>query len=316
MSLSAVIMWGANNIYSLRTPGGEIRENVRIKGKILPGTDPSEANPLAPGDLVTLVEEEGGVRILERQERRNVVHRWNRKRRKMQAIAANVDTVFVVAAPEDPPYRPNFVDRVLVMAELAGIPAAVILNKVDKETPPEVAHHLAILKGLGYPLYRTIAGDAARRLQREEDLPSLRRDTAGTVSVLVGRSGVGKSSLVNSLIPEAKLTTGDTSTKYQRGRHTTTLAKQVISLDPRAGGAMYIDTPGVREFDLLGYDCNEIAAGYREFLPFLPHCRMPGCTHLHEPDCSVLAALAEGAITRERYESYQRLALNILEERH
>ncbi|TVR68093.1 MAG: ribosome small subunit-dependent GTPase A [Spirochaetaceae bacterium] len=310
--MRATVLWGANNIYSLRTSSGEILEHLRIKGKVLPGTEEGEYNPLAPGDEVTLVGSGSDRRILERRPRRNLVRRWNRKRRALQAIAANVDTILVVSSATDPPYRPGFVDRVLVMAELEGIPAAIVLNKADYSVPPEVERHLTILEELGYPLYRTIAGGDGESLP---EIPlELRRYTAGTVTVLVGRSGVGKSSLINHLVPEADLTTGATSRKYSRGRHTTTLARQVVASDPKLDGAIYIDTPGVREFDLVGYSCTEMAAGFREFLPLIPHCRMPGCTHLHEPDCAVRNGVASGSVAPERYLSYRILAESLLKE--
>ncbi len=305
----ATVLWGANNIYSVRTADGTIHEHLRIKGKILPDTDEGEYNPLAPGDRVALVqEEENNYRILRRLERSNVVRRWNRKRRALQAIAANVDGILVVTSTEHPPYRSGFVDRVLVMAELEEIPAAVVLNKIDRSITAETERHLAILEELGYPVYRTAATDRA-------GIPeSLRSSTVGKVSVLVGRSGVGKSSLVNHLVPEANQATGEISRKYSRGRHTTTLARQVIAREGSARGAIFIDTPGVREFDLLGFEVTEIAAGYREFLPFIPDCRMSGCTHLHEPGCAVLAARDRGVITPERYRSYEGLARSIQEE--
>lgn len=305
---TATVLWGANNIYTLRTPAGEILPHRRIKGKVLPGTEEEEYNPLAPGDVVTI----GGgedTRILSRRPRRNLVRRWNRKRRALQAIAANVDTILVVSSAADPPYRAGFVDRVLAMAELEGIPAALVLNKVDYPVPPEVEEHLAVLRDLGYPQYRTVARNEAKSSPRVPE--ELRHHTSGTVTVLVGRSGVGKSSLINLLVPEADLTTGATSFRYSRGRHTTTLARQVIACDPRLDGAMYIDTPGVREFDLEGYSCTEIAAGFREFRPLLPDCRLPGCTHLHEPGCAVREGLARGRVTQARYQSYRVLAESI-----
>lgn len=310
----ATVLWGANNIYSVRTLAGVVHEHIRIKGKILTDTEEQEYNPLAPGDQVELTGDGSAVQIRRRLERRNMVRRWNRKRRRLQAIAANVDTLFVVSAATDPPYRAGFVDRVLVMAQLEGIPAAIILNKVDYAVPDAVERHLTILSDLRYPVFRTIADTAVNGHRAERSLAQLRQFTRGTVSVLVGRSGVGKSSLINGLVPEADLVTGEVSRKYNRGRHTTTLARQVIATDVALGGAIYIDTPGVREFDLVGYSGTEVAAGYREFLPYLPDCRMPGCTHLHEPDCAVLEALEAGHITPDRYESYAILARSVAEE--
>lgn len=315
MTLQGTVLWGANNIFSVRAPSGEVYEHIRIKGKVLPGTEGEESNPLAPGDLVMLEEYPSSPpRILQRIDRRNIVHRWNRKRRRRQAIAANVDILFVVTSPTEPPYRSGFVDRVLVMAELEGIPAAVVLNKADLEITATVERHLAILCGMGYAVYRTVAHTDNDVIRPNPDIERLRDDTAGRVTVLVGRSGVGKSSLINHLVPAADLATAAISRKYRRGRHTTTLARQVVATDIAAAGTIYIDTPGVREFDLVGYSCPQIAAGYRDFLPFLPDCRMPGCTHLHEPDCAVRNAVDTGSITRERYESYATLARTIEEE--
>lgn len=308
--LEATVLWGANNIFSVRTGTGEIHEHLRIKGKVLPGTEDGEYNPLAPGDRVSLTLESGDRRILRRLDRRNLVRRWNRKRRALQAIAANVDLILVVASPGDPPYRSGFVDRVIVMAELQEIPVAVVLNKCDLTIPKETEQHLAILESLGYPVYRTISEARTQSVIPRE----LIERTSSAVTVLVGRSGVGKSSLINCLVPEAHLATGEISRKYSRGRHTTTLARQVIAGNSPGGGSVYIDTPGVRDFDLIGYSCSEVAAGFREFLPLMKDCRLPGCTHLHEPDCAVQEGIVSGAVDPERYNSYRVLAQSLQEE--
>lgn len=323
----ATVMWGANNIYSVRTPTGTVYEHIRIKGKILAGTDQEESNPLAPGDVVELdTGADAGTtaattagttagttapRILRRRDRKNVIQRWNRKRRRRQVIAANVDNLILVAAVAAPVYRTGFVDRVLAMAEIEGIPAALVLNKADLSATEETEEHLVILRNLGYRVFRTIAEAGCLPAGGDDGIDALRKATTGSVSALVGRSGSGKTALINRLVPGADLATGAISWKHQRGRHTTTLARQVYAEDSRCGGAIYIDTPGVREFDMVGYDVREIAAGYREFVPRLRDCALSGCTHLHEPGCAVREAVACGDISAIRYESYRRLAVNI-----
>jgi ribosome biogenesis GTPase len=301
LPVTATVLWGANNIYSVRTDSGSIHEHIRLKGKTLPGSE-GEHNPLAPGDRVLLDMEGGEPRIAAREERRNTVLRWNRTRHRMQAIAANTDRVCVVASNTTPDYRAAFVDRVLVMAELEEIPAIVAVNKGDLPIDQRGAVHLTTLEAIGYRVYRTSATTPG-----DEGVRSLAAAVSGTVTVFFGQSGVGKSTIINHLVPGLNLGTGEVSQRYRRGRHTTTLARQVIVGGP-AGETIYIDTPGVREYDLFGYTIQEIAAGFREFREYIPDCRMPGCTHIHEPGCAVRDAVQRELIGPVRYESYRRIA--------
>ncbi len=304
--MNGTVLWGANNIYDIRAENGELYEHVRLKGKVLPGAE-DEHNPLAPGDGVALDLELGTARILSRIPRRNAVVRWNRKRQRLQAVAANVDRMYLVTSASSPTYRAHFVDRVLTMAELERIPIALIVNKSDLPNPTDAEEHQRILEEVGYAVFRTCAVDASERFGRD-DTARLRGDGEGLVSALFGQSGVGKSSLINRLVPGADLAVGEVSRRYNRGRHTTTLARQVIARRSPHGDTILIDTPGVREYDLFGYDLVEIAGGFREFRSFIPDCRMPGCTHLHEPGCAVRAAVESGAIHARRYDSYRRIS--------
>jgi len=293
----ATVLWGANNIFSLRCDDGTNLDHVRIKGKVLPDSDDSY-NVLAPGDRVLVSgDDTGKYTILERQPRRNAVTRWNRKRQALQTVAANVDHLYVVGSAEYPAYHPGFVDRILVMAELEEVNASVILNKTDLTLSEEAAAHITVLEEIGYTVLRAVAHPD--HPQGIEDL--LKHHPAGT-AVFFGESGVGKSSLINLLAPGAMQETGEVSIRYDRGRHTTTLARHIS-----AGGRVFVDTPGVRHYPLDQYEATEIAAGFREFRSAIVDCRMPSCTHLHEPDCAVLNAVERGEISPIRYESYVKI---------
>ncbi|MFO8042852.1 MAG: ribosome small subunit-dependent GTPase A [Alkalispirochaeta sp.] len=295
-----VVVWGANNIYSVRDDTGVIHEHLRLKGKTLADTE-GEHNPLAPGDRVVVDETGDAPRIVQREERRNTVVRWNRTRRRMQAIAANTDLLAIVTSQGTPEYRPAFVDRVLVMAELEELAVVLVLNKADLPLSEPAREHVTILQEIGYEVSATSATD-----REDPGIEALQRRVAGLSTVFFGQSGVGKSSLINRLVPGLNLATGDVSHRYHRGRHTTTLARQVLVSGDR-GSTVYIDTPGVREYDLFGYSVPQVGRGFREFLPYIGECRMPDCTHTHEPKCAVLAAVAEGTITPRRYDSYRRI---------
>ena len=299
----ATVLWGANNIYNLLTNDRATLEHVRLKGKKLPGTE-GEHNPLAPGDRVEVDGASAEPRILRRIERKNTVVRWNRTRRRMQAVAANVDLLCLVASLRTPDYRPAFVDRVLVMAELQRLPVLVVLNKADLPAPPRAEEHAAALVAAGYQVLRTVATGAPQVESLDPGIRSLATATADLRSVFFGQSGVGKSSIINRLVPEADLLTGEISHRYRRGRHTTTLARQVIA---RGDRRIVIDTPGVREFDLFGYAPADIAWGFREFRPHVEGCRLRNCTHIHEPGCAVRAAVAAGTVPDTRYDSYRRM---------
>jgi ribosome biogenesis GTPase len=309
--MEATVLWGANNIFTVRSSGASgtaVHEHLRLKGKIL-DSDQYEHNPLAPGDVVELAHSgDGDLQIISRRPRINAVTRWNPKRQTVQTVAANVDRLFVVTSAGEPRYRSQFIDRVLVMASLEEITAAVIVNKADLPLDSSAQQHIAVLRDLGYDVFFTVADPGEEVPQVETDLETVASLTDGATVALFGQSGVGKSSLINRLIPGANQTVGDVSVRYDRGRHTTTLAKQVIATAGHGPvSRVCIDTPGVREYSLAQYEVTEIAAGFREFRSHIPGCRMPSCTHLHEPGCAVLTAVEAGTITRERYDSYRQI---------
>lgn len=298
--MTASVLWGANNIFSVRSDDdGRVLEGVRIKGKQLQ-TGGDEHNVLAPGDRVRLEESNGSALIAERLPRRNRVVRWNRTRHRLQAMAANVDELWIVTSGGMPMYRPGFVDQVLVMAELEALNPVIVVNKADLELSGEAHQHLAALAALNYPIVHSSVPHFEEQGQTE-----LRARLLQSTVALIGPSGVGKSSLVNALIPEAGQSVGDVSRRYRRGRHTTTLARQVL-LDAQASTTL-IDTPGVREFDLFGYRPGEIARGFRELWSRVDLCRLPDCSHIHEPDCAIREAVEAGVIAPQRYRSYTRI---------
>lgn len=213
------------------------------------------------------------------------------------AIVANVDVVVIVAAAASPPFRPGLVDRYLVATHAAGTQAMLCLNKIDLDGPDSAAlAALPIYERLGLQVLRCSAATGA-------GLAELRAALAGRLAVLVGHSGVGKSSLLNALRPGLDLATKAVGSSH-RGKHTTSAS----TLYDLGDGTRIIDTPGIREFGLWELSVADVAAGFIELAPYAGRCRFADCTHVGEPGCAVRRAVAAGHITRERYASYVRLA--------
>lgn len=222
----------------------------------------------------------------------------------MKPLAANVDQILVVAAPL-PRYDTDLINQYLVAAEATGIRPVIVLNKIDllDAEREQLNADLAPYSAVGYRLIR--ASTVARH-----GLDELITELHGRVSVFVGQSGVGKSSLVHALIPEAEIRIGDL-TEAAHGRHTTSAAR----LYPLDGGGAVIDSPGVRAFRLWAMTREQLAQGFPEFRPFLGQCRFRDCRHEAEPGCALRAAAEENRISQERLASFQRIALDI-EQRH
>ncbi|TBU87271.1 small ribosomal subunit biogenesis GTPase RsgA [Phytopseudomonas dryadis] len=225
-------------------------------------------------------------------------------RGQLKPVAANVDLIVIVFAPLPEPHA-NLIDRYLVAAEHAGIRPLLLLNKadlIDAQNESALNTLLGVYRQLGYPLLEVSAreGDGMEQLKQRLD---------GHISVFVGQSGVGKSSLVNSLLPGVDTRVGALSELTGKGTHTTTTAR----LFHFPGGGQLIDSPGIREFGLVHVSRDDVEAGFIEFAELLGHCRFRDCKHDREPGCALLEALEDGRIQPQRMNSYRHILASLPE---
>jgi ribosome biogenesis GTPase / thiamine phosphate phosphatase len=213
----------------------------------------------------------------------------------MKTIAANIDRIIIVVAPYPEPHA-NLIDRYLVAANAIDIEPVLLINKTDRidaDTREKIQYLETTYRDLGYPVHKVSTQNGA-------GLEAFREYLTHYTSVFVGQSGVGKSSLVNALLPDSNLRVG-ALTERQLGSHTTTSA----TLLHFPGGGHLIDSPGIREFGLWHMQEDEVLEGFIEFRPFLGHCKFRDCSHNHEPNCAILNALQAGKISHTRMDSYR-----------
>ncbi len=303
--MTGTVYWGVNNIFTVK-PDNQALVECRLKGKVLKDVE-DVYNPLSPGDRVEIELDPGHpgkAMILSRGERKNAYSRWNKKRQRPQTLAANLDLLVLVTSPDSPPFRPRFLDRALVMAKREELPVLILVNKCDQKLTEDVEDRLAVYQELDWDVHLCSA-------QTGEGVEELKDHLQGLLSAFVGQSGVGKSSLLNLLHEDSRQRTGEISSKYNRGNHTTNFS---ILFPWVSGEGGIIDTPGVRELEVFGVDPEQLAFLYPEFQPYLGQCAFSICTHLKEPGCAVLKALEDGDIHPDRWENYQKLFLELKEE--
>ena len=298
--MNGLVIRGSRNLFTVRVDGKETE--CRIKGKILKGVE-GYYNPLAPGDVAEI---DGG-QIVSLEKRRNEFARFNQKGQAPQLLAANVDLVVCVTSPSSPPFRPRFLDRALLQADAAGIPAAIVCNKYDLAGSESLAEtdleeRLSDFERIDCPVFRLSAITG-------EGLDEFKRFIAGKLSVLIGQSGVGKSSLIKALMPELEIKTGVINEKFDRGNHTTT--QGVLLETPGVGissAIRIIDTPGIRRFAPAGVPADDLILYMREFAPLAGKCSYGlSCSHRTEPGCKIMEAVYSGVIHEDRYESFLRI---------
>ena len=304
--LDGLVIRSTGSWYNVRTDEG-VDVKARARGRFrLDALDIDETNPLAVGDRVELrMESDETALVTAIRPRHNQLSRraaGGRGAVREHVIVANVDMAWCVQSVYGPKFNPGFVDRFLVAAEARHVAAGLVLNKADlMVTEPRAQAAMAFWSGLyrdlGYPVLVTSA-------ETGEGVDAFKDALSGQVSVVSGPSGVGKSSLLNGVEPGLGLRTSHIGERTQKGRHTTTFATLY-----EAAGGWVADTPGVREFGIWDMSPVELGGYFVEFRPFIPDCRFPDCTHVHEPGCCVIDAVEAETITEQRYASY----LGILE---
>ncbi|OON63721.1 ribosome small subunit-dependent GTPase A [Massilia sp. KIM] len=256
---------------------------------------------VAVGDVVILKKTSDDQAVIERiADRSTLLYRSDQYKSKL--LAANISRLFIVVATE-PSFADDLVSRALVACEAAGIEAHLILNKVDVEDNLARARERAgVYAGLGYPLHEVSA-----KARPEETVAALRPLLDGHSSIFIGQSGMGKSSLINLLVPDADIAVREISEALDTGKHTTTFTRLYWLDGPGEGRASIIDSPGFQEFGLYHLTEGMLERAFVEFKPYLGGCKYYNCRHLAEPQCAVLTAVAEGKIAKMRHELYAQL---------
>jgi len=300
MSKTGKVIQSTGKWYKVSIDGDIVDCRIPGKFRLL---DIGDTNPIAVGDQVEVtIGDDGKGMIDEIHQRKNYIPRKaTRSGRDEQILVSNIDRAWVVQSIKMPTLKRGFIDRFMVACEAYEIPAGLIINKVDllKDTKKgEVDAIEETYTSLGYPVLCTSIED-------ESTIEILKDETKDKTSVLIGHSGVGKTSLINCLDPNIDLTVGDVSSYSEKGKHTTTYAR-LLELDY---GGFIVDTPGIKEFGLVNIEPYELSLFFPEMREPRQQCKFNNCTHNHEPKCGVVEAFERGEIDPERYNSY----LNILE---
>lgn len=287
-----MVLEGTGGVWRVRSDAAETVE-ASLRGRLKLVKD--DSLKLAVGDDVIIDQDASGSWVIEEilPRRSKLARRAPSGAHGERIIAANVDQVVIVFAAAKPEPHLRMIDRFLVIAEANEIDARIVINKVELVDDIETRKIFAPYADAGYPLHFTSV-KAARGVEELHD------QLVGRTSVLTGPSGVGKSSLMNSMYPGLNLRVGEVSESVNKGRHTTVGAL----LHPLPDGGYVVDTPGLREVGMWLLQPDEVANCFREFREFAARCKFGDCSHRIEPGCGVREAVESGAITRARYESY------------
>lgn len=301
-SREGLVIRNTGSSYVVRLDDGtevncRVKGNFRIKGI-------RTTNPVAVGDRVSVTKAaDDADYITAVSPRRNyIIRRASNLSKESHILAANLDTAALVVSLRDPVTPTTFIDRFLATAEAYGVPAMIILNKNDiwDADDRELADALTYLyKSIGYPVAEVSA-------RTGDGIPELRQTLSGKVTLLAGNSGVGKSSLINALVPGADLKTGKVSGMHHQGMHTTTFSEMI----PLPGGGDLIDVPGIRGFGTIDFELADVSHYFPEIFKASEGCRYGNCLHNGEPGCAVLPAVEDHLISESRFASY----LSILDE--
>ena len=294
--MKGLVVKNTGSWYTVLTDDGQLIES-KVKGNFrLKGI--RSTNPVAVGDRVELVANaEGTAFITAIEDRRNyIIRRSQNLSKQSHIIAANVDQAFLVVTVDFPQTSTTFIDRFLASAEAYRVPVVLVFNKTDL-LDADLLHYqqmmMALYENIGYHCVAISA-------ETGEGIEALRPLLQQKITLLSGNSGVGKSTLINRLVPDANLRTAEISDAHNTGQHTTTFSEMISLSD----GGWLIDTPGIKGFGTFDMEPEELTSYFPEIFRFSKDCRFSNCTHTHEPGCAVLQALEDHFIAQSRYQSY------------